>query len=127
VLSHRFLFAAARLNGEEQKWLRSQRRSRLVTHAALLHRAGRPGEAIRRLRIAMKLSPDGQGEPLEWLWLALAHAASTKAPHPEALHWLEKAERAQPKRDGAELWDAVQWEVLLAEARRSVRLYSRGD
>src|SRR5205823_5390015 len=64
--------------GEQQKMLRAVRRSWLTTQAALLHRAGRHGDAVARLQDAMKLAPDGQGGPLEWAWLALAHAATEK-------------------------------------------------
>jgi tetratricopeptide (TPR) repeat protein len=113
--------AEGKAGGEQKKALREVRRSWLTTEAALLHRAGRHDRAVARLNEAMKLSPDGQGGPVEWAWLALAQAAREKAPHKEARRWLEKAERAAPKRDGPGLWAAVLLEVLLAEARRAVR------
>ncbi|MCC2669725.1 MAG: High-affnity carbon uptake protein Hat/HatR, partial [Armatimonadetes bacterium] len=47
--------------------------SYLATEAVLLHRAGRHGEAIAQLREAIRLR--GEAEPLEPLFLALAHAA----------------------------------------------------
>jgi WD40 repeat protein len=109
--------------GEQQKMLREVRRSWLTTQAALLHRAGRHADAVARLQEAMKLAPDGQGGPLEWAWLALAHAAAEKAAGKEARRWLERARSAQPRRDGPDLWQAVLLEVLLDEVRRfEVRL-----
>ncbi len=65
----------------------------------------------------MKLSPGGAGGPPEWVWLALAHAATEN--RPEAARWLARARAAAPKRpDG--LWEAVELELLLAEAARAL-------
>ena len=106
--------------GEQLKWLRSLRRKALATQGALLHRAGKHAEAVARIKEAMTLSPEGKGEAEEWVWLALAHAATEKRPFKEARGWLDKAREAAPKRDKG-LWDAVRMEVLLAEAARAVR------
>ena len=99
--------------------LRELRRSLLTTKGALLHRSGRPGRAVICCQEAMKLTGDGKGGPKEWIWLALAHAAGGKPQRKEAQGWLRQARAAAPKRDGAELWDAVLLEVLVAEAARN--------
>jgi hypothetical protein len=112
--------------GWEKKDLQAIHRSFLRTQGAVLHRLGRHAEAIASLEQAMKQSPDGKGGPAEWTWLALAHAASEKPPGREARRWLERARQALPGRDGKPLWDVVQLEVLLDEARRATRRFLEG-
>jgi hypothetical protein len=99
------------------------RRLWLRVRGGLLHRAGRHAEAIAALTEAMKLTPGGQGEALEWAWLALAHAATGEKGAQEALRWLKRARQAAPKKDGDKLWQAVLVEVLLNEGRRVTRRF----
>jgi WD40 repeat protein/tRNA A-37 threonylcarbamoyl transferase component Bud32/tetratricopeptide (TPR) repeat protein len=119
----RFLEAEEKKAGNEaeKRHLRSLRRPSLRTHGALLYRTGRHAKAISVLTEAMKLSPDGQGEPLDWAWMGLAHAAAGKPDRKEALHWLNRARLAPMQRDGAGLWDAVLVEVLVKEAESGTR------
>jgi WD40 repeat protein/tRNA A-37 threonylcarbamoyl transferase component Bud32/tetratricopeptide (TPR) repeat protein len=100
---------------EERDWARSLRRICLRTRAAVLHRGGRHAKAISVLKEAMKLAPGGQGEAVEWAWLALAYARAEKPK--EAQEWLNRVRQAAPKRDGDGLWEAVLVEVLIREAR----------
>jgi hypothetical protein len=112
--------AESRASGDEKDRLRGLRREWLTTWAGLLHRAGRPADAVLRLHEAMRLAPGGEGGPVEWVWLALAHAALEKAPHTEARRWLERARAGLPKRDGEGLWQAVLLEVLVTEAAKAL-------
>jgi serine/threonine protein kinase/WD40 repeat protein len=105
---------------EEKKMLQGLRRELLATLAALLHRAGRSADAIQQLTRAMKLPPGGEGGPEEWVWLALAHAATEKAPGREARRCLDRARAGLPKREGEGLWQAVLLEVLVAEAAKAL-------
>jgi tetratricopeptide (TPR) repeat protein len=105
-----------RVSGAERQELQKLRREWQVTLAALLHRDGRSAEAIQHLNEVIKLIPGGEEAPVEWAWLALAHAATEKAPGKGARHWLEQARAALPKRDGEGLWQAVLVEILVAEA-----------
>jgi tetratricopeptide (TPR) repeat protein len=104
-----------------KKSLRELRRGWLTAQAGVLHRAGRHRDAIACCEEAMRLSPDGQGGPAEWIWLALAHAAADKPKREVARGWLRKVRAAVPKRgEGAELWTAVALEILVAEAARTI-------
>ncbi len=97
------------------------RRDWLTTRGALLHRAGRHADAIAELNLAIKQDPDGKGGPVQWAWLALAHAAQKKAPGKEASRWLERARAGKPSRDGAGFWEAVRVELVIAEAEQALR------
>jgi tetratricopeptide (TPR) repeat protein len=113
--------ALARASGDQKKFLEGLRREWLTTLGASLHRAGQHAQAIERLNEAMKLAPGGEGGPVEWAWLALAHAATEKSPTRQARRWLERARTANRDRDGARFWEAVQVEVIVAETLRVLR------
>jgi serine/threonine protein kinase/WD40 repeat protein/tetratricopeptide (TPR) repeat protein len=89
--------------------VRRERHRFLSTRGAVLYRAGRFEEAVKVLREAMSLHPDG-GEAYGWLFLALAEhrlgqAAAARAAAAKA--------RAVPRPDTG--WDRAEVELLTAE------------
>jgi tetratricopeptide (TPR) repeat protein len=80
--------AVARLSEDELSRSRTAFWS-LTEQAALLHRAGRSGEAIALLEKSLAADARPGTQVLNWLWLALVHQRLGK--HDEARRWLARA------------------------------------
>ena len=91
---------------------------RVATLGAALHRAGRPEEAVPRLREAIQLQKDG-GEVESWLQLALAYLALGQKD--KAKECLAAATAQQAKYPTAYWQRRKQRELLRAEAERLLK------
>jgi Flp pilus assembly protein TadD len=89
--------------------IRRERSRFLTTRGAVLYRAGRFEEAVKALREAMSLYPDG-GELHAWLFLALAEH---RLGHADAANEAAAKARAVPKPGTA--WERAEVELLAAE------------
>ncbi|HWE36798.1 MAG TPA: hypothetical protein VG406_09550 [Isosphaeraceae bacterium] len=84
----------------------------LNTLGAVLYRAGKPDQAIDRLKEGIRRS-DGQGTAQDWAFLALAYLARGDAEG--ARPWIDRLARRQPSTDPVQLWDELEIEVLRRE------------
>jgi serine/threonine protein kinase/WD40 repeat protein len=83
----------------------------LLHLGAALYRAGRFEEAVRRIEKSLGMR-GGQAGPLDWAYLAMAHA---RLGHQgEAWRWFEKL-RDHQAIDGFDDWDAVEARILRKE------------
>jgi tetratricopeptide (TPR) repeat protein len=84
----------------------------LLQLGAALYRAGRFEEAIHRIDESLTMR-GGRGGPLDWSYLAMAHARLGH--HAEAWRWLETLRNHRPPED-LEYWDIVEVRILRKEA-----------
>jgi WD40 repeat protein/tetratricopeptide (TPR) repeat protein len=85
---------------------------------AVLYRAGRFEEAIRRLGEAVRILKGGL--PVDWAFLAMAH--DRLGHHAEARRWLERLRNHQPSADPSLFWHEMVIRLLRSEAE-AVILY----
>jgi hypothetical protein len=86
---------------------------------AVLYRAGRPGEAIRRLEEAIRARGEA-GSSRDWAFLALANHHLGHGS--EARGWLDRLREHRPSEDPARFWDELEVRLLRREAE-AVILY----
>jgi WD40 repeat protein/tetratricopeptide (TPR) repeat protein len=91
----------------------------LRTLGAVLCRAGRHEEAIRRLKDAID-ARRGNDEPFGWPFLAMSH--HRLGHRDEARRWLDKLRDYQPSADPDKFWDELAIRLLRSEAE-AVILY----
>jgi tetratricopeptide (TPR) repeat protein len=85
----------------------------LTTLGAVLYRAGRYDEAIRRLEEG--IGPDGErSPPREWAFLAMAH--HRLGHQAESRRWLDRLRSHQPSADPTRFWDELEIRLLRSEA-----------
>jgi tetratricopeptide (TPR) repeat protein len=86
-------------------------RAVLNTLGAVLFRTGQYGNSVRRLEQSM--AAGGGGDPLDWLFLAMAHHRLGHAP--EARFWLDRSVRwLGQAADGSHVMDSLFWGDRLA-------------
>jgi tetratricopeptide (TPR) repeat protein len=88
----------------------------LNTLGAVLHRAGRTGDAVDRLAEAAATTT---ADFHDGIFLAMAHQALGNAP--EARRWLDRAGKAMPPPVDQFSWESVERQLLYEEARRLVQ------
>jgi eukaryotic-like serine/threonine-protein kinase len=96
-----------------------QKHLALNTLGAVLYRAGRFEDAIRRLEEGTK-ARNGADEPLDWPFLAMAH--HRLGHRDEARRWLDKLRNRQPSTDPNQFWEELEIRLLRSEAE-AVILY----
>jgi tetratricopeptide (TPR) repeat protein len=110
--------AEAALKGAD-KYPKYTKANLLNTLGIALYRAGRFDETIRRIQEGMQLR-DGEGLPLDWTFLAMAH--HRLGHRDEALRWLDRLRNYQPSADPTKFWDELEIRLLRSEAE-AVILY----
>jgi tetratricopeptide (TPR) repeat protein len=95
----------------------ASRADALSTLGAVLYRAGRLDDAIRRLDEAIQ-SRGGVSVPQDWAFLAMAHFRSGH--RDEARHWLDRLRDRPPVVDSADFWNELEIRLLRSEAEAVV-------
>jgi tetratricopeptide (TPR) repeat protein len=89
----------------------------LNTLGAALYRAGRFEDSIRRLEEGVRLR-NGQSEPQDWVFLAMAH--HRLGHRDEARRWLDRFQNYQPSPDVSQFWTELEIRLLRSEAEAVV-------
>jgi len=95
------------LSGEEWK------QDVLKTLGAVLYRAGRFEDAIRRLEEGIRFRK-GESLPQDWAFLSMAHGRLGH--HDEARRWLDRFRSYQPNADPNRFWEELEVRLLRTEA-----------
>ena len=91
----------------------------LNTLGALLFRAGKYDECIRRLKESMAKTEKGLGDTSDWALLAMAHQALGQTE--EAHRWRDKALQSLPPPNAPFSWDHLEVELIVAEMKTKVK------
>jgi len=86
----------------------------LNTLGAALYRAGRFEDAIRRLEEGIQLRGGGQGNPFDWLFLAMAH--HRLGHREEARRWLDRLRDYQPTGSPDQFTQELELRLVRSEA-----------
>jgi tetratricopeptide (TPR) repeat protein len=99
------------LSGEEWK------QDVLNSLGAVLYRAGRFEDAIRRLEEGIRFRK-GESIPQDWAFLSMAHGRLGH--HDEARRWLDRFRSYQPNADPNRFWEELEVRLLRTEAETVV-------
>ena len=89
----------------------------LNTLGAVLYRAGRFEDAIRRLEEGIRLRK-GESLPQDWAFLSMSHGRLGH--HDEARRWLDRFRSYQPNADPNNFWNELEIRLLRNEAEAVV-------
>jgi eukaryotic-like serine/threonine-protein kinase len=106
--------AEAAVKGEANEFFKDLA---ISTLGAALYRAGRYGEAIRRLEEVSQLE-GGAGKPQTWAFLAMAHERQHE--REAAHHWLNRLRDRQPSSEPSQFMDELEIRLLRSEAEAVV-------